>query len=139
MVELTCTAIDANRLLAAVQSPHAGAVVLFLGTVRDRTGDARTLQLTYEAYEPMALLKLQAFKDDAHTRWPLQATAIVHRLGTVAVAETAVAVAVSAPHRAEAFAAATWLMDRVKEAVPIWKQDHAPGGATAWQDGAPLC
>ena len=137
MIVLTREPIDTPVLLAAVQDPLCGASILFLGTVRELTGAERTAFLEYEAYEPMAEQKLAEVAATARERWPVRHVAIVHRLGRIAVGETAVAVAVSAPHRAEAFAAAAWIMDSVKELVPIWKQENAPDGSAAWVHESP--
>ena len=112
--------------------------MLFLGTVRELTGAERTAFLEYDAYAPMAETKLAEVAATAKDRWPLRRIAIVHRLGKMAVGEVAVAVAVSAPHRAEAFAAAAWIMDTVKELVPIWKRENAPDGSAAWVHESPL-
>ena len=133
---LTNDPIDFAALTERVRSPHAGGVVLFLGTVRDLTGDDRTLHLDYAAYPPMAEKKIAAVEADVRARWPVIGVAIMHRVGRVAVGEIAVAVAVSCAHRAEAFAAARHAIDRVKELVPIWKHDTAPSGATTWIDPA---
>jgi len=132
MIALIREPIDSAALLAAVQDPLCGASVLFLGTVRELTGTERTAFLDYEAYIPMAEKKLAEVAATARERWPVRGIGIVHRLGRMAVGEAAVAVAVSAPHRAEAFAAAAWLMDAVKELVPIWKRENAPDGSAEW-------
>ncbi len=138
MIALTREPIDPAVLLAAVQDPQCGASVLFLGTVRELTGTERTAFLDYEAYAPMAEKKLGEVAATAQERWPVRRIGIVHRLGRMAVGEAAVAVAVSAPHRAEAFAAAAWIMDTVKEVVPIWKRENAPDGSAAWvHEGKP--
>jgi len=135
MIHLTRDPIDTAALLAAVQDPHCGAVVLFLGTVRELTGAVRTEYLEYDAYAPMAEQKLREVAALAGERWPIRRAGIVHRLGKLAIGDTAVAVAVSTPHRAEAFAAAAFIMDKVKELVPIWKQENAPDGSSEWVHG----
>ena len=132
MIQLTRTPIDPQRVLEAVQSPAAGAVVLFLGTVREWTGRKRTVALTYEAYAEMARDQLAQLASEARTRWPLTGCAVEHRLGRVERGEASVAIAVSAPHRRAAFEAGQWLIDRVKEVVPIWKQEQYTDGATEW-------
>ena len=135
MIALTRQPIDPTALLAAVQDPLCGAVVLFLGTVRELTGAVRTVHLEYDAYAPMAEKKLREVAALAGERWLLKRVGIVHRLGKLAVGDIAVAVAVSTPHRAEAFAAAEFIMDQVKELVPIWKQENAPDGSAEWVHG----
>jgi molybdopterin synthase catalytic subunit len=132
MVRLTSEPIDHAGLTEAVRRPGCGAVVTFLGTVRDLTGDERTVALEYEAYPPMAERKMAEIEADVRARWPVGEVALVHRLGRLVVGEVSVAVAVSAPHRAEAFAACRHAIDRLKELVPIWKKDLGDGGRTDW-------
>jgi molybdopterin synthase catalytic subunit len=132
MVRLTRDPIDHAALTEAVRRPHCGAVVTFLGTVRDLTGDEVTVALEYEAYAPMAEHKMAEIAEDLRAHWPVGEVAMVHRLGRLAVGEVSVAVAVSAPHRAEAFAACRHAIDRLKELVPIWKKDLDPHGQGEW-------
>jgi molybdopterin synthase catalytic subunit len=133
MTSLTRDPIDAQALTEAVRSPHCGAVALFLGTVRDLTGDQVTAFLDYDAYAPMAEKKLAEIETEARRRWPVGEIAIVHRLGRLAVGEVSVAVAVSCPHRAQAFEACRYAIDAVKELVPIWKRENWEDGRTEWQ------
>lgn len=132
MIELTHDPISLDSVVAAVRSTNAGAVLLFLGTTREFTGGERTTTLIYEAYRPMAEQQLRSLAEQASSRWSLTGCAIVHRLGEVPLGEASVAVAVSSPHRTEAFAAGRWLIDTLKQDVPIWKQDVTPSGQTAW-------
>lgn len=132
MIRLTHDAIDHVALTESVRRPHCGAVVTFLGTVRDLTGEQVTVALDYEAYPGMAEKKLAEIEGDTRARWPVGELAIVHRLGRLDVGDVSVAVAVSCPHRAEAFAACKHAIDRLKELVPIWKREHGPAGATEW-------
>ncbi|HWC88973.1 MAG TPA: molybdenum cofactor biosynthesis protein MoaE [Pirellulales bacterium] len=132
MIELTTDPIDPQALLARVSSPAAGAVLLFLGTVREMTGDRQTARLEYEAYEPMAGKKLAELVAAAQSRWPLVGCAVLHRLGSLKLGEVSVAVAVSSPHRAEAFEAGRWLIDTIKQVVPIWKKEFWSDGQTDW-------
>ena len=126
MTRLTRDPIDFAALTESVRSPHAGAVVLFLGTVRDLTGDHHTAFLDYDAYPPMAEKMLAEIADDVRSRWPVCELVIEHRVGKLAVGEVSVAVAVSCPHRAEAFEAGKFAIDAVKASVPIWKKDIPP-------------
>src|SRR5206468_6352111 len=119
MTRLTREPIDHAALTEQVRSPHCGAVVTFLGTVRDLTGDKVTVALDYEAYPGMAEKKLAVIEADVRGRWPVGDLAMVHRLGHMGVGEVSVAVAVSCPHRADAFAACRHAIDRLKELVPI--------------------
>jgi len=132
MVELTNAPIDPQRVLLEVQSTQAGAVVLFLGTTREFTAGRRTERLSYEAYADMARQQLEQLETQARAQWPLVGCALVHRLGDVGLGEASVAVAVSSPHRRDAFTAAEWLMDRLKQEVPIWKQEHWADGSSEW-------
>lgn len=131
-IALTDAAIDFGALTESVRSPLAGAVVLFLGTVRELTGDVRTTALDYEAYPDMARAKMGALCDEACSRWPVIAAALVHRLGHMEPGDVSVAVAVSCPHRKEAFEAGRFLIDRLKEDVPIWKQENWADGSKEW-------
>jgi molybdopterin synthase catalytic subunit len=133
------TPIDPGRLLAAVGDPSAGASVLFLGTTRNENAGRRVTRLEYEAFATMAVREMRRLAREARRRWPLRRVAMVHRVGVVPVGEASVGIAVSAGHRAEAFEACHWLIDRLKELVPIWKKEHYRGG-TVWigaQQGGP--
>ena len=132
MVCLTHDPIDFTALTQAVRSPHCGAVALFLGTVRDLTGDEVTEFLEYEAYPPMAEKKLNEIEAEVRSRWKLGEVAMVHRLGRLGVGEISVAVAVSAPHRDAAFEACRFAIDTLKQVVPIWKKDLASVGTGSW-------
>ena len=138
MVRLTRDAIDAAALTDAVRRPGCGAVVTFLGTVRDLTGYEVTVALEYEAYPPMAERQMAGIEADVRSRWPVGEVALVHRLGRLEVGEVSVAVAVSAPHRADAFDACRLAIDRLKEVVPIWKKDLGPGKAEWVHPPAPV-
>lgn len=129
---LTTAPIDSAELIARVSSPAAGAVVLFLGTVRDMTSGRQTLRLYYDCYPEMAERKLAELETEALRRWSLVAVAIVHRLGRLELGEASVGVAVSSAHRDAAFEAGRWLIDTLKEIVPVWKQEHWADGSTEW-------
>lgn len=138
MIELCESPIDVAAVLAAAQSPQAGAVVLFLGTTRQFTDGKETAELKYEAYAKMAMGELQRLAEEARTRWSLVGCAAVHRLGVVPVGEASVAIATSSPHRADAFAAGQWLIDTLKDQAPIWKQECWTDGSREWiHPGAP--
>jgi molybdopterin synthase catalytic subunit len=124
--------IDYTALTESIRRPNCGGVVTFLGTVRDITGDETTTALEYEAYGPMAEAKMAEIAADTRARWPGCEVSLIHRLGRLEVGEISVAVAASAPHRAEAFAACRHAIDRLKELVPIWKKDIAPSGESEW-------
>jgi molybdopterin synthase catalytic subunit len=132
MIALTTQPIDTAALLAQVASHAAGAVVLFLGTTRETTAGRRTQSLDYECYPEMAERNLAELEAEARRRWPLTGCAIVHRLGHLELGEASIAIAVSSPHRQQAFEAGKWLIDTIKEVVPIWKQENWADGTSEW-------
>jgi molybdopterin synthase catalytic subunit len=132
MIRLTHEPIDYHHLTEAVRRPGCGGVVLFLGTVRDLTGDQVTTALDYDAYDEMAEKKLGQVEEETRARWPVGDMALIHRLGHLEIGEVSVAVAVSCPHRTQAFEACRYAIDRLKEIVPIWKKDHGPTGTSEW-------
>jgi molybdopterin synthase catalytic subunit len=132
MILLTHQPIEFSDLTESVRSTASGAVVLFLGTVREMTDGRRTLALDYDAYAPMAKTKLEALEQEARRRWPIDKLALVHRIGRLELGDVSVAVAVSCPHRNEAFEAARYLIDTLKATVPIWKKENWSDGTTEW-------
>jgi molybdopterin synthase catalytic subunit len=132
MVELITQPIDYQALTERVRRADCGAVVLFLGTVRELTAGRRTAALDYEAYPAMAEKKMAEIEADTRRRWPVGEMALVHRLGHLELGEISVAVAVSCPHRGAAFAACQHAIDRLKELVPIWKKENWADGTTEW-------
>jgi len=132
MISLTDQPIDSNGVLSSVASNDAGAVVLFLGTTREFTRGRQTASLDYECYPEMAEKKLAQLEAEARQRWPLTGCAIVHRLGRLELGEASIAIAVSSPHRKVAFEAGQWLIDTIKEVVPIWKQENWADGTSEW-------
>jgi molybdopterin synthase catalytic subunit len=137
MVRLTREPIDCADLTEQVRRSDCGAVVTFLGTVRDLTEDRITVALDYEAYPGMAEKKMAEIENDTRARWLVGAMIMVHRLGHLEVGEVSVAVAVSCPHRAQAFEACRHAIDRLKELVPIWKKENWAGGGTEWVHPGP--
>jgi len=132
MIRLTNDPIDYHALTEAVRRADCGGVVLFLGTVRDLTDGKRTVALDYDAYPAMAEKKMAEIEADTRQRWPVGEIAMIHRLGHLDVGEVSVAVAVSCPHRKEAFEACRHAIDRLKELVPIWKKENWADGQTEW-------
>lgn len=124
--------LDPTPLVALVQAPDMGAVVTFAGIVRDNFGGRATAYLEYEAYESMALVVLRSLAGEARATWSTGVIAIHHRVGRLEIGETAVLIVVAAAHRHEAFEAAEWLMDRIKEVAPIWKKEIWADGASEW-------
>ena len=132
MIQLTRDPIDHAALTEQVRRADCGAVVTFLGTVRDLTGDRVTVALDYEAYPGMAEKKMAEIEADTRSRWSVGEIAMIHRLGRLEVGDVSVAVAVSCPHRADAFDACRHAIDRLKELVPIWKKENWADGSTDW-------
>ena len=132
MISLTQSPIDPSAILAQVASNDAGAVVLFLGTTREFTKGRQTASLDYECYPQMAEAKLAELETQAREKWPLVHVSIVHRLGRLGLGEASIAIAVSSPHRQAAFEAGKWLIDTIKEDVPIWKQENWADGTSEW-------
>ncbi len=132
MIALTHDEIDYTRLTESVRSNQAGAVVLFLGTVREMTNGRQTIALDYEAYPEMAEAKMVELEREVREKWPVENIQIVHRLGRLDLGEISVAVAVSCPHRQDAFAAGKYLIDELKARVPIWKKENWGDGTTEW-------
>jgi len=128
--------LDALAMRTLVSDPAAGAVVVFEGTARDHHQDQAVESLAYEAFIPMAEAELRRLRLESMSRFVLCRCAIHHRIGPVPLLEAAVVIAVSSAHRKEAFEAAVWLMDRIKESVPIWKREKYRQGGDAWVEGA---
>ncbi len=124
--------IDAAALQAEVGADRHGAIALFLGVVRENSPTGKlVLHLDYEAYEGMAEREMEAIADEMERRWPGCSVAMVHRVGRLAIGEASVAIAVATPHRAAAFEACRFAIDRLKETVPIWKKEVFTDG-TQW-------
>lgn len=130
LVAVSPQAIDLTSVTGFVLAPDCGAVVTFLGTVRDSSpGRAGVTKLEYEAYAEQVESEIGRIVAEARARWPVRKVAAVHRVGDLGIGEISVAVAVSSPHRSGAFAAARYLIDELKARAPIWKKEHWVGGA----------
>jgi molybdopterin synthase catalytic subunit len=132
---LTEAALDLDVVVRAVSGPGCGAVATFLGLVREENAGRRVLWLDYEAYAPLAARAFALIGAEATARWPSARLAIHHRTGRLAIGEVSVAIAAASPHRADAFAAARYAIERVKQIAPIWKHEHFEGGEV-WIEGA---
>jgi molybdopterin synthase catalytic subunit len=132
VVQLTATLIDYHALTERVRRADCGAVVTFLGTVRELTDGRATVALDYEAHGSMAEKKMAEIERDTRERWPVGDMVMVHRLGRLEVGEVSVAVAVSCAHREQAFEACRHAIDRLKELVPIWKKENWKDGTSEW-------
>lgn len=128
-IEITPLTLPVEEALAWVVVPSAGAVVLFSGIVRDHSEDRTGVtSLTYEAFETEALRVLSEVVEASRRQWPqIERVVVLHRVGDVELSESSVVVAVSAPHRAEAFEAGRFCIDTLKETAPIWKLEHWDG------------
>lgn len=132
MIQLTHETIDYHALTEHVRRHDCGAVVTFLGTVREMTDGRQTVALDYESYTGMAESKMAEVEAETRQRWPIGDMMMVHRLGHLELGDVSVAVAVSCPHRAQAFEACRYAIDRLKEVVPIWKKENWADGSTEW-------
>lgn len=128
-------ALDAAGLRAAAADPAAGAVVVFEGTARNHHDGQAVADLAYEAFVPMAEAELAKLREAAMARFGLCRCLVHHRIGVVPLLEAAVVIVTAAAHRKEAFEAAAWLMDRIKESVPIWKRERYLEGGESWVEG----
>lgn len=120
--------IIADDVIQKVKSVNAGAITVFIGTVRELTNGKKTLSLEYQAYESMAVKKLAEIGAEITEKWPNTKVAITHRVGKLNISDVAVVIAVSSPHRKAAYEANEFAIERIKQIVPIWKKEY-------WEDG----
>lgn len=128
--------IDIAALLASVASVANGAIVLFLGTVRNTNEGREVSGIEYSAYRGMALRELRAILDEAAHRFGTTGLAVEHRLGTLALGDMSVAIAAAHPRRAQAYAASRFIIEELKRRVPIWKLEHYVDGTRQWVSAA---
>lgn len=129
MIAITQEPINTPAVIEAVQADGAGAINVFIGTVRNQTQAKPVVQLDFEAYDSMAVKKMQEIAKQASERWPVQKIAIVHRKGSLQIGDAAVVIAVSTPHRKASFEACEFIINTLKEVVPIWKKEIFEDGA----------
>ena len=136
-IRILAGSLDVPQAIAFVTTPAAGGLAIFLGTTRsEKNADNRELlSLHYQAYEAMALAQLQQLAATARQRWPICKLALLHRIGDVPVSEPSVVIAVSTPHRADAFEACRFLIDNLKKDVAIWKKEVWSDGTGTWVHG----
>jgi molybdopterin synthase catalytic subunit len=128
--------LDVERIAAALDRSGAdGAVVTFVGLVRDHNAGRRVLYLEYEAYEPLALKSFERILQESRERWPGARLALHHRVGRIEIGEASIVIVARSPHRAEAYAACRFAIERVKQIAPIWKREFFDGG-DVWIEGA---
>ena len=132
---ITAAPLDAAAVAAAASRDGDGAVASFVGLVRNHNAGREVLWLDYEAYEPLARKAFDRIAAEAAARWTGARVVIHHRIGRVGVGEASVVIAAASPHRAEAFAACRYAIERIKQIAPIWKHEHFAGGEV-WIEGA---
>jgi molybdopterin converting factor subunit 1 len=137
LVRLMRGRIVPHDIIPLLERPEDGAIVIFDGIVRNHSRNRKTHYLEYDAYETMALAKLQELASEATSRFAIRNVALVHRLGHLEIGESSVLIAVFSAHRAPAFEACRWLIDTLKKTVPIWKKEYFEDGAV-WADGEPF-
>jgi molybdopterin synthase catalytic subunit len=132
---ITPDPLDAAAIAGAVASDRCGAVATFVGLVRDHNAGRRVEWLDYEAYPGLAVKTFERIGSEAVARWPSVALAVHHRIGRLTIGEASVVIAAASPHRADAFAACRYAIERVKQIAPVWKHEHFEGG-DVWIEGA---
>lgn len=132
---VTSGRLDPARTAGMVSAPECGAVAVFVGLVRNHNAGRRVLYLEYECYEPLAVKAFRRIAAEAREKWPGVGLAIEHRVGALQIGDASVVVAAASPHRAQAFAACRYAIERVKQIAPIWKREHFEGG-DVWIEGA---
>ena len=138
MFKITSEEIELGDVIRAVEAEDAGAIVHFLGVVRNNTEGREVSYLEYEAYPPMAEKKMTEIAQEIHEKWELDRVAMIHRVGRLEIGEVSVAVAVASPHRKEAFEACHYAMNRLKQIVPIWKREVWADGEEEWVKPDPV-
>ena len=127
-VLVTDQPLDTQAIISSVEAPEGGAVNVFIGTVRNATKGKKVLKLEFEAYEPMATKELIKIVEKAKTNWPLIKAVVHHRTGEMQIGEVPVVIAVSTAHRGAGFEACQFIIDTLKETVPIWKKEFFEDG-----------
>ena len=133
--EITRRPIDVAAVLARVGGPADGAVLLFLGTVREQNAGEPVRGMRYDAFDAMAADVLRGIVEEAGERYGLDCVYAVHRAGELAIGDVSVAIAVSSPHRAEAYDASRYIIEQIKQRLPVWKQEHYVSGDSRWLEG----
>ncbi|MEM8888740.1 MAG: molybdenum cofactor biosynthesis protein MoaE [Bacteroidota bacterium] len=123
LIHISDKPLELEKITQLVSDDACGAIDIFVGTVRNQTKGKKVLQLDFEAYEKMAISEMAKLAEEATERWPVKKMAIHHRVGTLSIGETAVIIAVSTPHRNASFEACKFVIDTLKQTVPIWKKE----------------
>jgi molybdopterin synthase catalytic subunit len=122
-IEISAITLNLSSCVDWVMSPQSGGIDVFIGTVRDETKGKHVVRLEFEAYKSMAIKEMEKIAEQAHNKWPVQKILIHHRTGVLQIGEIPVIIAVSAAHRAMAFDACRYIIDTLKQSVPIWKKE----------------
>jgi molybdopterin synthase catalytic subunit len=133
---ITSDPLDVAALLAEVGTPEDGAILVFAGTVRQHNEGRAVAGLRYDAYAAMAEAVLRQIAEETAARWDVSRLAAAHRTGDLAIGEASVVIAVSSPHRAEAFEAGRYMIEEIKQRLPVWKQERYAEGAERWLQGS---
>ena len=136
LVDVSPHAIVPERAIGFVADPGAGGICSFLGTVRDHSDAGDVTGLTYEAWQDLAVKRLEGLGQELFDTWPVRRVALLHRFGDLGIGDVSVAIAVSAPHRAAAFEACRHAIEKLKQDVPIWKKEHLVSGESSWVMGS---
>lgn len=123
MIELSHEPLDIQKTIDYVSDGSVGGIDLFIGTVRDATKGKKVVALEFEAYEKMAISEFEKIVAHTHKQWPIHKIAILHALGKKQIGDLAVVIAVSSAHRDAAFAGCRYIIDTLKQTVPIWKKE----------------
>jgi molybdopterin synthase catalytic subunit len=136
MIQIADKAIDIQACIDAAQSERAGAVDVFIGTVRNHNNKKEVVRLIFETYDTMAVKKMQELADQAREKWEIEKIVMVHRKGVLEIGDVAVVIAVATAHRVASFEACQWLIDTLKQVVPIWKREVYENGEE-WLEAHP--
>ena len=136
MITITEKTLDTQAIIESVEAGGAGAVNVFIGTVRDTTSQKEVTRLEYESYDAMAIKEIQKILNEAREKWPIINVAVHHRKGILEIGDAAVVIAVSTPHRKESFEACQYIIDTLKQTVPIWKKEVFTDGEV-WASAHP--
>jgi len=136
MIAITEHKLDTEAIIRSVDDGGAGAVNIFIGTVRNKTSNKSVTRLEYEAYDAMAIKEIQKIIDQAKSQWPIIKIAVHHRKGILGIGDAAVVIAVSTPHRKASFEACQFVIDTLKQTVPIWKKEVFEDGEV-WSSAHP--
>ena len=136
MERIVKTPIDARSTIARIERDEAGAILTFAGTVRNRHRGRDVIAIDYHAYESMAARELEKLEREIESRWPEIRAAIVHRIGYLELGEASVLIAVSSPHRTQAYESSRFIIEEIKKRLPVWKKERYSDGVEEWVPGA---